>query len=75
VTDVGTFSSKERFMPGQEFHMQAIVEKVMRVFAFKHPVSEDDAERVREEAAEFAAELLENYKSELARRSFRASRG
>jgi hypothetical protein len=55
--------------------MQAIVDKVMRVFAFKHPVSDDEAEPVRQEATDFAAELLENYKSQLAQRRLRAGRG
>jgi histone H3/H4 len=62
-------------MRGQEFPMQAIVEKVRRVFAFKHPVPDHETERVSEEAAEFAAELLESYKSQLARRSLRAGHG
>jgi histone H3/H4 len=61
-------------MRGQEFPMQAIVEKVMRVFSFKHPVPDPETARVSEEAAEFAAELLESYKSQLARRSLRAGR-
>jgi hypothetical protein len=67
---VGTFPSEEGFNQDQEFtHMQAIVDKVMRAFTFKHPVSDDEAKLVRQEAADFAAELLENYKSRLARRT------
>ena len=54
--------------------MQAIVEKVMRALSVKHPVSDDEAKPARE-AAEFAAELLENYKKQLARRTLRAYRG
>jgi hypothetical protein len=55
--------------------MQAIVDKVMRVLTFKHPVSDDEAKCVRQEATDFAAELLENYKSQLAQRTLRAGRG
>jgi hypothetical protein len=55
--------------------MQAIVDKVMRVLTFKHPVSDDEAKRVRQEATDFAAELLENYKNQLAQRTLRAGRG
>jgi hypothetical protein len=59
----------------QEFFMQAIVDKVMRAFAFKHPVSDAEAKLVRQEVTDFAAELLENYKSQLAHRTLRAGRG
>jgi hypothetical protein len=55
--------------------MQAIVDKVMRVFTFKNPVSENEAKLVRQEATDFAAELLENYRSQLARRTLGANRG
>ena len=55
--------------------MQAIVDKVIRVFTLKHPVFDDEAKRVRQEATDFAAELLENYKSQLAQRTLRAGRG
>jgi hypothetical protein len=52
--------------------MQAIVDKVMRAFSIKHPVSDHEAGLVRQEVTEFAAELLENYKSQLARRALGA---
>jgi hypothetical protein len=55
--------------------MQAIVDKVMRVFTSKHPVSEDGTKLARQEATDFAAELLENYKSQLDQRTLRAGRG
>jgi hypothetical protein len=55
--------------------MQAIVDRVIRAFAFKHPVSDAEAKLVRQEATDFAAELLENYKSQLALRTLRAGRG
>ena len=55
--------------------MQAIVDKVMRAFAFKHPVSDAESKLVRQEVTDFAAELLENYKSQLAHRTLRAGRG
>lgn len=54
--------------------MQAIVDKVIRAFAFKHPASDAEGNPARQEATDFAAELLENYKSQLARRSLRAGR-
>jgi hypothetical protein len=72
---VGTFSSQEGFNRDEELPMQAIVDKVMRVFTFKHPVSDDEAKLVRQEPTDFAAELLENYKSQLAQRTLRAGRG
>ena len=49
--------------------MQAIVDKVMRAFTFKPPVSDDEARLDREEASEFAAQLLENYRKQLALRT------
>ena len=55
--------------------MQAIVDKVMRVFTSKHLVSDDEAKLARQESSDFAAELLENYKSQLAQRTFRVGRG
>ena len=54
--------------------MHAIVDKVMRVFTFKHPVSDDEAKLAHREATDFAAELLENYKNQLARRTLGANR-
>ena len=56
----------------QEIAMQAIVDKVMRVFTSKHPVADDEAKLVRQEVTDFAAELLENYKRRLARRTLDA---
>lgn len=53
--------------------MQAIVDRVVRAFTFRHPVSDDEAKSVRAEATEFAMELLENYKSQMARRTHRAN--
>lgn len=55
--------------------MQAIVDKVMRAFTIKHPVRDDEAKRVPQEVTDFAAELLENYKTQLARRARGAGRG
>jgi hypothetical protein len=49
--------------------MQAVVERVMRVFTLKHPISDEEAEAVRKEVTEFAAGLLEKYKDQLARRT------
>jgi hypothetical protein len=54
--------------------MQAIVDKVMRAFTHQPPVSDDAAGR-RQEATEFATQLLENYKQQLASRSRNTGRG
>ena len=54
--------------------MRPIVEKVMRAFSIKHPVSDDEAKRVDQEAKELAAQLLENYKKQLALRALRVYR-
>jgi hypothetical protein len=47
--------------------MQTIVDKVMRVLTVRHPVAGKNAEFAHQEAPAFAAELLENYKKQLAR--------
>ncbi|MBN9004212.1 MAG: hypothetical protein J0H40_02250 [Rhizobiales bacterium] len=52
---------------GQELSMQAVVERVMRAFAIKHP-SDEKAETARRNAAELAAELLDNYRIRIAQR-------
>jgi hypothetical protein len=52
-----------------EFFMQAVVNRVMRAFSLKHPISDEEAEAVRKEVTEFAAGLLEKYKDQLARRT------
>lgn len=55
--------------------MQAAIDRVIRSFSFKHPVSlaepmsDGPSIRTDDEATEFAARLLENYKGQLARRS------
>jgi hypothetical protein len=49
--------------------MQAVVDRVMRAFALTHPMSDKQTEAVRQEVTEFVAELLEKYKSQLARRT------
>jgi hypothetical protein len=48
--------------------MQA-VDRVMRAFTLKRPISDDEAEAVRKEVTAFAAELLEKYKDQLAGRT------
>jgi hypothetical protein len=47
--------------------MRAIVDKVMHAISLKQSVSDDEAERVHQEATELAAKLLENLKAQLAR--------
>ena len=57
--------------------MHTAVDRVIRSFRSKHPVSlqqpmtEAESETVRYEATEFAAHLLENYRDQLARRSLK----
>jgi hypothetical protein len=71
---IGTFPSTEGFNRDQEFSMQAIVDKVIRAFASKYPGPDAAGKIVRQEATDFATELLENYKSRLARQTLRAGR-
>ena len=49
--------------------MQAVVDRVMRAFTLKHPISDQEAEAIRREATEFAIDLLAKYKSRLAHRA------
>ena len=49
--------------------MQAVVERVMRAFSLKHPISDQEAEAIRREATEFAINLLAKYQSQLAHRT------
>lgn len=49
--------------------MQAVVNRVMRAFTLKHPISDEEADAVRKEVTAFAAGLLEKYKDQLARRT------
>jgi hypothetical protein len=48
--------------------MQAVVERVMRAFTLKNPPP-NEADDARRSPAEFAAELLENYKAQLLQRA------
>jgi hypothetical protein len=47
--------------------MQAVVERVMRAFAIKHPLGKKVG-MAPQDPTEFAAELLENYRALLAQR-------
>ena len=58
----------------QTFAMQTFVDKVIHAFSFKHSDADDEDQRTQREATELAAELLENYKSQLARQTVRAQR-
>jgi hypothetical protein len=49
--------------------MQAVVDRVMRAFTLKRPISDQEAEAIRREATEYAVDLLTKYKSQLARRT------
>jgi hypothetical protein len=75
TTDDWNLSLHGGFQRSQECAMQAIVEKVMRAFTHKSPVSDDAAGRGRQEATEFATQLLENFKQQLALRSRNTGRG
>lgn len=55
------------FRSSQELPMQAVVERVMRAFAIKHPLGKKVG-MAPQDPAEFAAELLENYRALLAQR-------
>jgi hypothetical protein len=75
----GTFPLKASFNWNQEFAMQTFamqtfVDKVIHAFSFKHSDDDDEDQRAQREATELAAELLENYKSQLARQTLRAQR-
>ncbi len=52
--------------------MQAAVERVIRSFIMKQPMAEDASTEIHDgakvEAMQFAAQLLDNYKSQLAQR-------
>jgi hypothetical protein len=45
--------------------MQAVVDRVMRAFTLKHPISDEEAEAVRKEVTAYAAGLLENTRTSL----------
>jgi histone H3/H4 len=49
--------------------MQAAVDRVMRAFTQNRPMSDQQTDAVRREVTEFAAELLEKYKNQLAHRT------
>jgi hypothetical protein len=57
--------------------MQAVVDRVIRSFMSKHPISLRDpmsdgqSKAVRDDATEFARQLLENYKGQLAQRDLK----
>lgn len=41
------------------------VDRVMRAFTLKHPISDEEAEAVRKEVTQFAAGLLKNTRTSL----------
>ena len=57
--------------------MQAAVDRVIRSFTSKHPVSlrnpmsDAESKAERDEATEFATQLLDNYKGQLAQRGLK----
>ncbi|HEU0083305.1 MAG TPA: hypothetical protein VFQ87_10590, partial [Bradyrhizobium sp.] len=58
-------------VPARELTMQAVVDRVKRIFDLNHPISDQEAEAIRREATEFAIDLLTKYRSQLAQRSLR----
>ena len=54
--------------------MQAVVDRVMRAFTLPRPMSDKQTEAVRQEVTEFAAELLEKYRSQLEHRTLSGNR-
>ena len=49
--------------------MRAIVERVIRAFTLKNPPPGNEPDDARRSPAEFAAELLENYRAQLLQRT------
>jgi hypothetical protein len=49
--------------------MQAVVDRVIRALTPNRPMSDEQTKAVRQEVTEFAAELLEKYKDQLAHRA------
>jgi hypothetical protein len=49
--------------------MQAVVDRAMRAFTLKHPISDEEADAIRREATEFAVDLLAKYKNQLSHRT------
>jgi hypothetical protein len=53
--------------------MQAVVDRMMRAFTLKYPISDQEAEAIRREANQFAIDLLAKYKTQLAHRTLGAA--
>lgn len=54
--------------------MQVVIDQVIAKFSLKQPMSDDPSKAVGDEAAEFAARLLANYKNHLTERSLKSDR-
>lgn len=54
--------------------MLAVIDQVIAKFSPKQPMSDSRSQAVRDEAAEFAAQLLVKYKNHLTTRSLKADR-
>lgn len=48
--------------------MQSALDRVVAALTPRHPMSKSESQNVREDAVKFAAQLLENYKIQLAQR-------
>jgi hypothetical protein len=65
----GTSCAMDWSRSGQELSMRAIVERVIRAFTLKNPPPGNEPDDARRSPAEFAAELLENYRAQLLQRT------
>lgn len=48
--------------------MQSVLDRVVSTLTLRHPMSESQSQAVRDDAVQFAAQLLENYKTQLSQR-------
>jgi hypothetical protein len=60
---------RDEVLSGQEMSMRAVVKRVLRSFAIRTSSSSNKAGNAGRLPAEFAAELLENYRAQLLQRA------
>jgi hypothetical protein len=66
----GTFRDDPSLSGNQEHPMLTTVDRVIARLSAEHPMSDAQSAAVHDDATEFAAKLLENYKGQLSRRSW-----
>lgn len=54
--------------------MQAVIDHVIAKFSLKQPMPDDQSRADRDDAAEFAAQLLATYKNHLTERGLKSDR-